>query len=82
MVDRGPFHLSYWYGARTHLAGNLIPFCVYLYQNHWHCDLLISKYLLNSKLNRPMHDNEAQLLYFTCLFVTVLWQFAQMLHAQ
>ena len=42
----------------------------------------INKYYLNNKLNRLMHDNEAQLSYFTCLWVTVCLQVGQILQAQ
>ena len=42
----------------------------------------INKYYLNNKLNRLMHDNEAQLSYFTCLWVTVGLQVGQILQAQ
>ena len=33
----------------------------------------INKYYLNNKLNRLMHDNEAQLSYFTCDRVFTGW---------
>ena len=42
----------------------------------------INKYYLNNKLNRLMHDNGAQLSYFTCLWVTVCLQVGQILQAQ
>ena len=42
----------------------------------------ITKYYLNNKLNRLMHDNEAQLSYFTCLWMTVCLQVGQILQAQ
>ena len=42
----------------------------------------INKYYLNNKLNRLMHDNEAQLSYFTCLWVTVCLQVGQILQAR